>query len=111
MCITFLYFNNYYRIYLQISFLINEFERYVTVTEFTNQESRIRIERHSRIFSMRTRPVAFLEKHEVALRARPSSRLDKSKMEDGDNKLVTELSKDKKSYAGIPEADFVVITH
>lgn len=31
-------------------------------------------------------------------------------MEDGDNKVEVELSKDKKSYAGIPEADFVVST-
>ncbi|EFN79350.1 Prefoldin subunit 3 [Harpegnathos saltator] len=29
------------------------------------------------------------------------------KMEDGDNKVEVELGKDKKSYAGIPEADFV----
>jgi len=30
------------------------------------------------------------------------------KMEAGDNKVEIELSKDRKSYAGIPEADFVV---
>jgi len=29
-------------------------------------------------------------------------------MEDGDNKVEIELGKDRKSYAGIPEADFVV---
>ncbi|XP_008554424.1 prefoldin subunit 3 [Microplitis mediator] len=28
-------------------------------------------------------------------------------MEDGDNKIMSELSDDKKSFAGIPEADFV----
>lgn len=31
-------------------------------------------------------------------------------MEDGDNKVEIELGKDRKSYAGIPEADFVVST-
>lgn len=30
------------------------------------------------------------------------------KMEGGDNKVEIEIGKDKKSYAGIPEADFVV---
>lgn len=30
-------------------------------------------------------------------------------MEEGDKNLDTKLGKDKKSYAGIPEADFVVI--
>lgn len=30
------------------------------------------------------------------------------KMEAGDNKVEIELGKDRKSYAGIPEADFVV---
>lgn len=29
------------------------------------------------------------------------------KMEDGDNKVEIEMGKDRKSYAGIPEADFV----
>ncbi|KAG7201764.1 hypothetical protein KM043_004485 [Ampulex compressa] len=32
---------------------------------------------------------------------------DQFKMEDGDNKVDVELGKEKKSYAGIPEADFV----
>lgn len=32
-------------------------------------------------------------------------------MEDGDNKIMSELSDDKKSFAGIPEADFVVIIY
>lgn len=31
-----------------------------------------------------------------------------SKMEDGENKVELEMDKDRKSYAGIPEADFVV---
>lgn len=29
-------------------------------------------------------------------------------MEGGDNKVEIEMGKDRKSYAGIPEADFVV---
>lgn len=32
-------------------------------------------------------------------------------MEDGDNKIMSELSDDKKSFAGIPEAAFVVIIY